>query len=73
MKDKMMKTRALALVLALAVVLMVSAQNVMALPTEVDPADAIAQVAATAADLLPYAIAAAVAGIVFRLVRKWIR
>jgi len=72
MKEKLKSSRVWALLVAM-LAMVLSTVTAQAVPVDVDPADALAQVAATAADLLPYAIAVAVAGIVFRLVRKWIR
>lgn len=79
MKKKLQKLGSrLSLLWVLALALMVGAFTTVPAwavftPTEVDPTDAISQVTATAGDVLPYVMALAAAGIVFRLIRKWIR
>jgi len=44
-----------------------------ALPVEVDVTEPIAQVAATSSYILPYTLAVCGAGIVFGLVRRWLK
>lgn len=75
LKKKLIASRLWVVILTVAILAAGLSQQAKAVftPTAVDPADAIAQVTATAADLLPYTIALAVAGIVFKLVRRWVR
>jgi len=67
------KLASLYAVALVAIVFAFGSSSASAAPIDVDPADAIAQVAATAADVLPYVMALAAAGIVFKLIRRWIR
>jgi membrane protease YdiL (CAAX protease family) len=76
MNEKMKNSRIGALLGAVMAAILFGAlgvQNAAAVPVSVDPADAISQVVATAADCLPFLMAVIGAGLVFRYARKWLR
>jgi hypothetical protein len=77
LKNKLIGSRAWGLYLAACVlaaaVLTAPRASATFTPVSVDPADAISQVTATAGDLLPFAMVMAGAGLVFKLIRRFVR